>query len=192
MSGDDFGRIAYLVLLLIAVGGWFVAEARHNLGKSVRQALIWGFIFLGLIAGFGLWEDVRREIAPRQMVSGDGRIEVPMGDNGHYHLTVRANGKPLDFLIDTGASSIVLSKADAQSVGIATDDLSYLYRVETANGTVLAAGTTLDELELEGVVDRDVRILVNSGDMDGSVLGMDYLNRFQRVEIRRGVLVLER
>ena len=73
---DEIPRVAYFVLLLIALGGYLIVEFRANPGKSLRQMLACGLIFLGLIAGFGLWEDIRNDVAPRQIVDG-GRIELP-------------------------------------------------------------------------------------------------------------------
>ena len=91
--GEEFGRAAYLVLLLVAVGGWMIAANRQQLGKMAQQAAIWGFIFLGAIAAVGLWTDIRDEVAPRAAVMADGaRIEIPRGIDGHYHLTLGLNG----------------------------------------------------------------------------------------------------
>jgi|GEM_PF-6215803 len=53
MDSDDLSRLIYLILLGTAVVGWFVAENRDNLGRTARTALIWGMIFVGLIAGYG-------------------------------------------------------------------------------------------------------------------------------------------
>ena len=57
--GENFARIAYLVLLLIAVGGFLLVELRERPGKTLRMAAAWGMIFLGAIALAGLWPDIR-------------------------------------------------------------------------------------------------------------------------------------
>ena len=113
MDSQDLPRLVYLVILLVAVGGWFFAENRQSLGKSARMLLAWGLIFLGIIAGYGLWEDVRRDVARRQTVLADGSaIEVPRGPGGHYFLTVNVEGTPIDFIVDTGATDVVLTMQD--------------------------------------------------------------------------------
>ena len=61
MNGDDLGRLAYLGLLLTAVGGWVIVEYRQRLGQALRVAMAWGLIFVGLMAGYGLWNDLRRD-----------------------------------------------------------------------------------------------------------------------------------
>ena len=78
--------------------------------------IAWGLIFLGIIAGYGLWEDVRRDVVPRQSVAQDGSvIEVPRGPGGHYYLTVNVAGTPVEFIVDTGATDVVLTMEDARA-----------------------------------------------------------------------------
>ena len=72
MDGDTFGRFLYLALLLAAVGGWVLVEFRQRMGQTLRAATAWGLIFLGVMAGYGLWKDIRRDILPRQMVTSAG------------------------------------------------------------------------------------------------------------------------
>ncbi len=192
MDSLEFGRLAYLVLLLIAVGGWFIAENRGNLGKSARQAAAWGLIFLGVIAAVGLWGDIRDDVLPRQSSIGEGRIEVPRAGDGHYYLVLELDGTPVQFVVDTGASDIVLTREDAERVGIDTGNLAFGGRASTANGTVRTAHVKVGELRLGDIVDRDVTVSVNGGEMDGSLLGMSYLRRFDRMEIADNKLVLSR
>jgi aspartyl protease family protein len=192
MSGDDFGRLAYLVLLVIAVGGYFVAQARSSLGKTAQQAAIWGVIFVGVIAGVGLWSDIRDDVMPRQSVVNSGTIEVPRGTDGHYHLVLIVNGTTIPFVVDTGASGIVLSQEDARRVGIDPGALAYASSANTANGVVRTARSRVNQMQLGEIIDRDVTVYVNEGQMDGSLLGMDYLQRFSRIEIANGKLILSR
>ena len=72
--GDHFASLAYLVLLLIAVGGFLLVELRERPGKTLRMAAAWGMIFLGAIALSGLWPDIRNAIAPEARMLEGGRI----------------------------------------------------------------------------------------------------------------------
>jgi aspartyl protease family protein len=65
MDALDTGHFVYLAILGIAVVGWFIAENRASLGQTVRTALAWAFIFLGVVAGYGLWGDIRDDVADR-------------------------------------------------------------------------------------------------------------------------------
>ncbi len=193
MSGDDWGRLAYLLLLLVAVGGYFVAHARSNLSRTLQQAAVWGLIFLGVIAGVGLWDDIRSTVIPRQSVAADqSQVEVPRAPDGHFYLTLQVQGTPVRFVVDTGASDIVLSPADARRVGLDPSALDFTGMAITANGTVQTAPVRLAEVSLGGIEDRNVRAVVNSVDMAESLLGMTYLDRFGRIEMTRDRLVLTR
>ncbi len=184
MDSQDLPRLAYLVILLIAVAGWFFAEHRHSLGKSFRMMLAWGLIFLGFVAAYGLWEDVRRDVAPRQSVATDGSaIMVPRGPGGHYYLTVNVNGTPVNFIVDTGATDVVLTMNDARRAGLDPDSLPFLGSARTANGTVKTAFTTTDFMSVGPVRYDRVRVAINGGEMEESLLGMSFLSWFERLEI---------
>lgn len=192
LDPDRTASLIYLVLLGCVIGGYFFVSQRRNLGKMVQYAAIWGFIFLGAIVAVALWQDIRDDIAPRQSVLQGGAIEVPRAPDGHFYLTLDVNGVPTRFVVDTGATDIVLTRADAAAAGIDTDLLIFSGRANTANGTVEIAPTRIETLALGDVVETDVRAVVNGGEMDESLLGMSYLNRFSRLEIAEGRLVLER
>lgn len=192
MTGDDLGRLAYLALLLAAVGGYAVAAARRDLGQSLRLGALWTLIFLGAIAITGLWQDIRSTIMPTQQVTGDGRLEVPLGPDGHFHLRAMVNDVPVQFVVDTGATSIVLSREDAGKVGLKPDELAYYAEARTANGTVATAPVTLDRMVIGPFDDQKVRAVVNDSEMDGSLVGMSYLGSFASVTLANGKLVLER
>lgn len=193
MSGDQVGSLIYLGLLGTVIAGWYLAANRRNLGRMAQHAAVWIFIFLGAIVAVGLWPDVRDTLTPRQSVMQDGaEVVVPMARDGHFYLTLDLNGVPVRFVVDTGASEMVLSAADAARVGINPDALVFSGRALTANGMVETAPVRVDRVALGGVVDEGVRAVVNRGDLEESLLGMSYLRRFDRLEISGGRMVLER
>jgi aspartyl protease family protein len=95
-------------------------------------------------------------------------------------------------VVDTGATEMVLSQDDALRVGIDPDRLIYSGVAATANGTVRTARVRLNEVALGPITDRNVAVYVNEGPMQGSLLGMGYLQRYDRLEIADGRLILER
>jgi aspartyl protease family protein len=193
LNDFDPGRLIYLVLLLLAVGSWVFVHNRQTLGKTVQQLAIWAFIFLGVIASYGLWGDIRSTVLPQQSVLRDqGRVEVPRSPDGHYYLTVEVNGAPVHFMVDTGASEVVLSARDARKAGFDPDALAYTGRAYTANGEVRTARVRADSLSLGGIEDRNAPLWVTAGELDKSLLGMGYLQRWSSVEIRNGQLILTR
>ena len=192
MSGDMLAQLGYFSLILIAVGGYVVAEMRRRPGRVLQQALIWGLIFLGVIGAAGLWDQISQKAMPRQTSGEGGRIELPLGRDGHFHLTATVNGQKVNFTVDTGASDIVLSQNDARRIGINPDMLSYFGQAQTANGVVATAPVTLDSFTVEGVTDSGLRAVVNNGPMDGSLLGMRYLSRFSNIQMQPDRMILTR
>lgn len=178
MDGSETARLIYLVMLLTVVAGYFLIENRRRMGKVAQQAAIWGLIFLGVVAGVGLWDDITRQVAPRESVMGDGRVEIPVAPDGHYYVTALVNGERLRFVVDTGASDIVLTADDARRLGFDPDTLAFAGRAQTANGMVRTAPVTLNEMTLAGNRDTQVPAVVNAGDLDTSLLGMRYLSRY--------------
>ena len=191
MSGDSIAQLIYLGLLLAALGGWFLVEFRQRMGQTLRTGLAWGMIFIGLMAGYGLWTDVTSSGFLRQTVGNAGELIVPRSPDGHYYLTLTINGTEVNFVADTGATNMVLSPDDAAAVGIDIGALNFMHRAETANGSVEIARTRLDTVVLGPFADSDVTAWVNGAAMEGSLLGMDYLGMFE-ISIAGERMVLRR
>ncbi|MDO9526423.1 MAG: TIGR02281 family clan AA aspartic protease [Gemmobacter sp.] len=190
---DNLPRIIYLVILSAAVGAWVMVEYRGRMGQMMRAAAAWGLIFIGVAAGYGLWADLRTELAPRQtVIAEEGRIELPRAQDGHYYLTLTIQDTPVRFMIDTGASTVVLSDRDSERLGIDRTKLAFTGSARTANGTIRTARITLDNVALDGIPEGRLPAWVGDGPLDVSLLGMDYLSRFARVEIARDRLILHR
>ena len=71
MTGDDIGQLIYLVLLLCVIGGYFFLSGRQNIGEKARAAMLWVFIFVGVIVAYGLWSDVENTVMSRQTVNSE-------------------------------------------------------------------------------------------------------------------------
>ncbi|WP_108816091.1 retropepsin-like aspartic protease family protein [Loktanella sp. Alg231-35] len=192
MTTDQIMRLTYLVLLGVAIGGSAILAGRTNMGKMAQQAAIWALIFIGVIGAYGLWEDISKDVNPRQSFVDATTVQVPRGPDGHYYLTLQINNTPVDFVVDTGASQIVLSQQDAKRIGIDPAGLRYSGSANTANGVVRTAPVVLDQTVLGEMVERGLPAVVNGGAMDASLLGMTYLGLFDRIEISNGMLVLNR
>lgn len=191
MDGETTGRLFYLLLLLVAVGGYVMVEYRNRMGQALRTFAAWGLIFIGVMAGYGLWADLKTDLAPQQMVTQDGMIEIPRAADGHYYVTLTVNGTPVQFMADTGATNMVLSAEDARRLGIDLDTLVYIGRAQTANGMVATARVELQQVELGPYRESVFPAWVNQGEMDKSLLGMDYLSLY-RVEIAGDRMILRR
>lgn len=191
MEAEHLPRLLYLGLLGAALVALLLLQNRQRLGAMMQAAAVWALIFLGVIAAWGLWEDIRRDVAPHAgMQAEPGRIALPRAADGHFYATIHANGAPIRVMVDTGATQIVLSQADARAAGLDPDALAFTGRAMTANGMVAIAPARLQHLRLGTREDRDVPVMVSEGGLAISLLGMSYLSRFQRIEIEGREMVL--
>jgi len=190
MESFDIARLSYLVLLGAAVIGSFFMMNKASLGKSMQQLAIWALIFVGAVGAYGLWNDIQRDVLPRQSVVSSGVVEVPRRGDGHFYLTLRINDAPVEFVVDTGATDVVLTTQDARKVGINPDNLDFIGTAMTANGRVRTAPTRVDTAVLGDITVENLKVYVNEGMMDTSLLGMSYLRRFERIEIADDMLIL--
>lgn len=192
MNADDTANLIYLSLLGGALMLSYLVASRTNLGKTLQHAGIWILIFMGAIAVIGIWPEIKNTLTPRQTYVDGTTIVLPKHRDGHYYITLQVNDKPIEFVIDTGASQVVLSREDAITAGLDPDNLAYLGTANTANGTVRTAAVKLDTVTLGEIRDQGVRAVVNDGEMVGSLLGMTYLGKFNSITIKANELILTR
>jgi aspartyl protease family protein len=190
MDNDDVARLAYLGLLLMAIVGWVFVEYRGRMGFAMRSAAAWVMIFVGVTAGYGLWTDMRDRASSSVSVE-NGTIALPRQFDGHYYAPMTVNGNDVEFMVDTGATQVVLSLQDAERLGIDPSSLAFLGEAQTANGIVRTARVTLPVVEFGPFRDENVVAYVSEGEMDGSLLGMSYLGQF-RIEIANREMILRR
>ena len=111
--------------------------------------------------------------------------------SGHFRIDARVDGRPVDFLIDTGASAIVLREKSAAWLGIHPAARDYTVRTQTANGEGKAARVRLNQIEVNGITVRDIDALVVADEaLSTNLLGMSFLSRVKWTH-DRGRLVLE-
>jgi aspartyl protease family protein len=125
--------------------------------------------------------------------SGNSRSMVVSRDGrGHFVVDGHIDGRQLSFMVDTGASVIALTASDAARLGIHPAQREFVAPVKTANGTVRAALTQLDTVEVGDLVVRDVAALVLPDEaLSDNLLGLSFLSRLRRFEYSDGKLLLE-
>ena len=183
---DDVARLFYLLLLLMGLLGFFAigGRGRGRLGASLQQALIWVLIFAMTIIAYAYRDTLRGALFPASAVQvAEGVVELRRERDGHFHATLEVNGAPVRFIVDTGASDIVLARRDAERAGIDVDALAFSGRAMTANGPVATAPVLLERVTFGDLDARGVRASVTAGALEVSLLGMAYLDRFARIEI---------
>ncbi len=118
-------------------------------------------------------------------------VQIPRGTNGEFNIHAKINGISAPMVIDTGATSVVLTYETAKAVGLPLELLEYDVDLETAGGHTKAARLTLDRLAIGHLIERSVpALVVQHGQMKTNLLGMSFLNRLESWEVRGERLVL--
>jgi aspartyl protease family protein len=202
IDNSDFGQLIYLIPIAGLLGAGILSGRRGNMGEALRNLAIWLVIILGFVAGY-LYRYDAQQFAGR-MVAGlvPGRAVVVTsrdGDEviiqkalgGHFQANVTVDGKTIPMLVDTGASSVVLSYDDAATLGIDTGALAYTIPVMTANGRAMAAPVRLNEIAIGPISRRNVRAMVSEeGRLDESLLGMSFLSTLSSLQMQTDELRL--
>jgi aspartyl protease family protein len=122
----------------------------------------------------------------------DRTVEIRAGRGGHFHTTAYVNGKPVDVMVDTGATMVALTWEDAQRAGLFLKDKDFRHRVSTANGTARVAAVTLESVSIGDIIVRNVQAAVaEPGKLQTTLLGMTFLGELSRTEMTRGTLLLQ-
>lgn len=192
---DNMMNAIYSGVVLVLVASSLLARPR-NWSDTARDAAIWIVILMVCLLGYSyrdlfLNSRIAAELMPsRPIVQSDGTLAVRSGENGHFFLNAEVNGTPVRFMIDTGASDIVLTPQDARRTGYNSDELNFNRTYQTANGIVKGAQVVLDSLEVGGVRMSKLPASVNGAPMDGSLLGMSFLRLFKSYRVEDGNLIL--
>jgi aspartyl protease family protein len=195
---EDWTNVLYLVGVLALVSSSVVFARQFTHREVLRNLAIWGGFAAVLAVGFAYQSElrsialrVRSELVPGYAVSTDpGVLVLTEGGGGHFFVVSEVNGLPVRFLVDTGASDIVLSPDDARRLGIAPDSLRYTRVFRTANGAVRGAPYNLASLKIGPIELSNVPVSINQAEMDTSLLGMTFLNRLESFEFRGRQLFL--
>ena len=203
-TGAGF-NLLYLVLVGLVIGssilgyrGLRASGGFRELGSLVKGAIAWIAIAVMLVLGYSYRSELGRlkdrlmgELAPASPIAtGPRSIVVRAGPGGHFSIDARVNGRSVRFLIDTGATDIVLSPADAQRVGFDLRRLRYTRAYRTANGMVSGAPVILNDLAVGPLRFTRLAASVNGAPMRGSLLGISFLKRFRSYEVKDNTLTL--
>ena len=119
-------------------------------------------------------------------------VELRAGAYGHFHTRAEVNGRPIGVMVDTGASIVALTFEDAREAGLYVRDSDFTHRVSTANGFARIAPVTIDRISIGDITVRNVSgAVMEAGKLGTTLLGMSFLSRLQRVDMRSGMLVLQ-
>jgi aspartyl protease family protein len=199
MQGGDFIATAAYGLIAVALLSSLVHRYRGRLGAGLRDALLWMLIFGVLVTAYAyrdLLEPVRQrvlsELLPgRVETTAPGVAEVARRRDGHFSVDATADGARLNFMFDTGASTVVIRGEDAGKLGLDPARLRYDTVVSTANGVTRAAQTLIRTMTVGSIRVDDVRATVaRPGTLHENLLGQSFLEKLAGYSVENGRLVM--
>lgn len=129
------------------------------------------------------------EIAAKPSTSHAGQMVLAMGPGGHYTGTFKMNGKPVDAMVDTGASTVAINVSTARRLGFSPAALDFRHNVNTANGSIKAAHVVLDRVEIGSIRVREVDAFVLSDDaLTSTLVGMSFMSKLKSYTAEKRVL----
>jgi aspartyl protease family protein len=141
----------YDFLLLALIGAGLIGHVIGNPGQALRNIAGWIIIFGILGLGYSVWNGsgmLSSELNPSNGMASENAITFRADNNGHYRVNAEINGEKVDFMIDTGATSVVLTMNDAEKIGFNLDDLTFVAPASTANWVVYNAPIRLNALSV--------------------------------------------
>ena len=183
------------ILLLLSS----LAARRLPLGYVAKAVFAWIAIFAALFAIFSFrfefkaaWERVKADISGTagQSVSGE-EITIRRQDDGHYWLQLDVNGKPVRFMIDSGATTTAVNGNTARETGIQVDTNGYPVFLNTANGSLAAQRGIIQSLKIGTHEIGQHNVVVSESFGDTNVLGMNFLDSMQSWKVEANVMTLK-
>jgi aspartyl protease family protein len=195
MPGDGIGMsgLFYDGLLLAFVGAGLWAHVSSSPGVALRHLATWVIIFGILALGYSIWTGGGRiggELDVAAGINEGSSISYRADMSGHYFVRAEVNGVDVVFMVDTGATDVALTQADARKIGLPVDRLSYSMPYKTANGLAYGARVRLSTIELGPILQKNITGSVLPEGLDYSLLGMSFLNKLSGYKVAGGVLTL--
>ena len=202
VEDEMFARTLYLGALgaVIAAG---ILGSGLRFGQMARTMAIWLVIILALTTGYQYryeLQDMASRLtaglipgSPMSITDADGRAAVMLErmSSGHFEVHAAVNGAPVTVMVDTGATSTVLTAQDAVRAGFDPASLSYSVPIMTANGRANAARIVADEIRIGEISRTRVPMLVaEDGRLERSLLGMNFIGTLSGFDMRGERLIL--
>lgn len=197
ISQDGPSLIWGVVMIVLLVSS--LAARRLPLGQVAKMSLAWVAIFAALFATFSfrfefqeIWNRMKSDFAGTagQSVSGEA-IALKRQDDGHYWLQVDINGTPVNFMIDSGATTTAMNATAAADANIDVDSEGYPVIISTANGQVSAKRGSVQSMQIGPHKLANHHVVVSESFGDTNVLGMNFLDSMKSWKVEGNVMTLQ-
>jgi len=201
LENDSFAHALSSGIIALLIVSSLLASG-IKMGQLLRHCLIWFVVVIGLVLSYHYryaLQDMGHQLSAglipasplARYEAGNLTVTLLRGRNGHFETRALVNGQEMRFMLDTGASRVVLSHEDARRLGFNDGNLNYSVTTSTANGLTQAAPIRLKSINISGIERQNVSALVaRAGSMSGNLLGMNFLNSLSGYNVRADQLTL--
>lgn len=128
--------------------------------------------------------------SPTEVLLGR-KVRIEADQFGHFNADFRLNGRSVGAMVDTGATLVAMNVSTARRVGIRIMPADFKYTVRTANGETRAAGVRIDRLQIGRILVENVdAVVLDDQALDGTLIGVSFLNRLAKYQVENGALLL--
>lgn len=199
LNDSEWQNFLYLLLVLLSLFGSLSLRRGIGFKKVIKYFAIWSAFALFVMSLYSYryeFSDFKNRLlgelnpSAARIDNSSGQIVIHLSRDGHFYINLEVNEVSMRFMIDTGASDVVLNLDEAKRIGIDTKKLVFNKPYQTANGTSWGAYVKLKRVKIGNLEFSDVSASVNGSQMGTSLLGMSFLRQFKKYEFYQDKLIL--
>lgn len=194
---DQTPRAIYLGIWLVLVVSALAAR-RLPLKSSVKMALAWvGIFVVALVVVSGrhqyaaMWSSATAFLGDEEQSVTGSALSVPMADDGHFYVRATINGVERRLLVDSGATSTMISAETARAANVNIEESPFPVLLDTAGGPITARVSTIHKLQVGSIHVDDLTTYISPTMGDTDVIGMNFLSKLKSWHVEGRTLVLQ-
>ncbi len=195
LNSNNFQYLIYLfIILIVLLSG---RRFKNRLGYNFKIFTLWIVIIIAITLSYNYrfkfktaLEHLSSSFVPSRPINNNDKVIINKSSDGHFYVRAIVNEQNVEFMVDTGASLITLTKDAAQRVGIDVANLKFNSFAQTANGISRTAPIILRKIMIGNITLYNVRATVNEGKMDKPLLGMNFLDNLKSYEVSQDKMTL--
>jgi aspartyl protease family protein len=195
MNDTTPNAVYYGIWLVLIVSAF--AVRRVPLKSSVKMALAWVGIFvvaLVIVSGrhqyAAMWSSATAFLGDEEQSVTGSALSVPMADDGHFYVSASINGVTTRMLVDSGATSTMISAETARAANVNIEESPFPVLLDTAGGPISARVSTIHKLQLGPIHVDDLTTYISPTMGDTNVVGMNFLSKLKSWHVEGRTLVL--
>ena len=197
ISSHEWSNVIYiLILVALLIMGFLrkdlpIKKIFEFTGLWIAFALVALVLYSYRFEFFEVKDRVLSDLFPSKAINKNHKqLVLNIAQDGHYYLNVKIKNNEVRFMIDTGASDMVIDEKIALKLGYDLRNINYNKIFQTANGQSYGASISFDEVDVSGIKFYNVQASITNSDLVIPLLGMSFLQKFYKYEFFRDKLIL--